>query len=98
MSDYFVSCPSVSFVKEEVKFLGHLVSHQGIKLDPDKFKVVLEWKPPSNVHELRSFLGLCNYFRRFVRGYAEIAYPLTELLKGTRKRSFLWTEEAQEGI
>lgn len=69
------------FLKNEVKFLGHIIDNQGIKPDPAKVECVKAWTRPKNVHELRSFLGLTNYFRKFIKGYALYTYPLTQLLK-----------------
>ena len=64
----------------EVSFLGHMVSKEGIRVDPKKIEVVVEWKPPRNVTELRSFLGLAGYYRRFVKGFSMIATPMMRLL------------------
>ena len=70
------------FFKQELRFLGHILSSEGIKPDPAKVSVVSGWPQPRSVYEVRSFLGLANYFRRYIRGYARMACPLTDLLKG----------------
>lgn len=70
------------FFKQELRFLGHILSAEGIKPDPAKVSVVKDWPTPRSVYEVRSFLGLANYFRRYIKGYARIACPLTDLLKG----------------
>ena len=57
------------FWLREVSFLGHIVSEEGIMVDPSKIEVILEWKPPRNVTEVCSFLGLAGYYRRFVKGF-----------------------------
>ena len=62
-----------------VKFLGHVVSSDGIQTDPDKISANRDWPRPSNIHELRSFLGLCISYRRFVDEFADIAKPLHRL-------------------
>ncbi|KAJ7970764.1 Ty3/gypsy retrotransposon protein [Quillaja saponaria] len=63
------------------QFLGHIIEQGRIRMDLDKMKAIKEWKTPTSVTELRSFLGLANYYRRFVEGYSRRAAPLTELLK-----------------
>jgi hypothetical protein len=64
-----------------VKFLGHTISSDGISIDPSKVQEVLDWKPPTSVHQIRSFLGLAGYYRRFIPDFSRIAKPMTELLK-----------------
>ena len=53
-----------------VSFLGHVVSEEGIQVDPKKVEVIIEWKPPRNVTEVRSFMGMASYYRRFVKGFS----------------------------
>ena len=65
----------------EVAFLGHVISGKGISVDPKKIEVVVEWEVPINVIEIRSFLGMAGYSRRFVEGFSRIAKPLTNLTK-----------------
>nr|XP_025638506.1 uncharacterized protein LOC112733681 [Arachis hypogaea] len=84
------------FWKSEVKFLGHLVSKQGIAVDPAKVEAVMEWNRSTSVTEIRSFLGLAGYYRRFIKGFSQIALPLTKL---TRKDApFVWTSECEESF
>lgn len=64
------------FLQAEVRFLGHQVSAQGVSTDPDKISAVREWPVPSTLKELRSFLGFCSYYRRFIEGFSQIAGPL----------------------
>ena len=79
-----------------VRFLGHAVSREGVKTDPSKTAAVEEWPSPCNVRELRSFLGFCTYYRRFVKGFANIAAPLHALTKdGT---AFKWTSTCQNSF
>jgi hypothetical protein len=66
---------------KEVPFLGHVVSPEGIAVDPGKVKEALEWKLPTTVSEVQSFLGLAGYYRRFIPYFSKIAKPITELLK-----------------
>ena len=69
------------FWLKEVSFLGNIVSIEGIRVDPIKIEAVVNWKPPRNVTEVRSFLGLAGYYRRFVKGFSVIASLLTKLLR-----------------
>lgn len=82
-----------SLFQHEVPFLGHVVSRDGVRTDPQKVAVVKKWPVPTNVAEVRSYLGLCTYYRRFVRDFASVAAPLHRL---TRKGAcFLWDEACQ---
>ena len=69
------------FWLREVSFLGHIVSEKGIRVDPNKREVIIEWNPPRNVTKVRSFLGLVDYYRRFVKGFSMTAAPMTRLLQ-----------------
>jgi hypothetical protein len=69
------------FWLDSVKFLGHTISSEGISIDPTKAQEVMDWKPPTSVHQIRSFLGLAGYYRRFIPDFSKIAKPMTELLK-----------------
>lgn len=77
-------------------FLGHIISREGISVDPAKVKAVLAWNLPTNVSEVRSFLGLFGYYKRFIEGFASIARPLTQLLK--KDAPFKWDEDCQEAF
>ena len=63
------------------KFVGHIVSKEGIEVDPAKVGCIVNWQFPRTVSELRSFLGLCSYYRMYIKGFANIADPLTECLR-----------------
>ncbi|XP_057793178.1 uncharacterized protein LOC131009787, partial [Salvia miltiorrhiza] len=84
------------FWLSEVTFLGHIVSSEGIKVDPEKVQAVREWKSPTNPNEIRSFLGLAGYYRRFMEGFSKIARPMTQLLRKGIK--FSWTEECEKSF
>lgn len=66
----------------KVKYLGHIVSSEGVSPDPAKIEAVTNWPQPTDLKTLRSFLGFCGYYRRFIANYASIVRPLTELTKG----------------
>ena len=69
------------FGKDTMEFLGHIVSSKGLAVDPKKITTIQEWPPPANIHDLRAFLGLANYYRRFVENYSKKTLPLTRMLK-----------------
>ena len=75
----YVKMSKCEFRLREVSFLGHIVSEEGIRLDPSKIEVILEWKPPRNVTEVRSFLGLEGYYKRFVKEVFDDCGPNDEL-------------------
>jgi hypothetical protein len=77
----YAQLPKCDFGLSELKFLGHIIGADGVKPDPDKVKVVQQWPEPTNAAELRSFLGLAQYFRRFIQGYASIVHCLYDLMK-----------------
>ncbi|KAJ9561559.1 hypothetical protein OSB04_006719 [Centaurea solstitialis] len=84
------------FWLQEVQFLGHLVNREGIKVDPAKVEAVMKWETPKSPSEIRSFLGLAGYYRRFIQDFSKVAVPLTKL---TRKNvSFVWGEEQQSAF
>ncbi|GFQ73200.1 retrovirus-related Pol polyprotein from transposon opus [Trichonephila clavata] len=89
----FAKVEETNVFRREVSYLGHIISAEGVRTDPRKVAVVKEWSQPRNVHELRSFLGLCTYYRRFVKGFSLIARPLHRLTE--HKRPFVWTEECE---
>jgi hypothetical protein len=78
---------------KKVAFLGHVVSNGGILVDPSKVKDVLNWKPPTDVGEIRSFLGLAEYYRRFIEGFSKLAKPMIALLEKSAK--FVWSDKCQ---
>jgi len=79
--------------QRKVGFLGHVVSSDGIEPDPEKVKSVTEWPVPRNVSEVRAFVGLASYYRRHVKGFADIARPLHELTR--KNEAFVWNERRQ---
>ena len=77
-----------SFFCKSVKFLGHVVSEQGVHMDPEKTQHVQDWLTPKSAKEVRSFLGLCSYYRRFIAGFAKMARPLHKLTE--KRTTFVW--------
>jgi hypothetical protein len=85
-----------AFWLDKVIFRGHVVSKDDILVDPKKVQAVLNWERPINVHEIRSFLGLAGYYRRFVESFSKLSGSLTAL---TRKNArFLWTDECEQSF
>ncbi|XP_027178078.1 uncharacterized protein LOC113777243 [Coffea eugenioides] len=81
------------FWLERVAFLGHVISKEGIAVDPAKVEAVTEWKRPDNPTEIRNFLGLAGYYRRFIKDFSKLASPLTDLTK--KGGRFLWSDKCE---
>lgn len=84
------------FFKEELPFLGHVVSREGIHTDPEKLRVIKDFPIPRDLTQLRSFLALASYYRKFVKGFSAIAEPLNRLLK--KGTPYAWTDDQQEAF
>ncbi|KAK7922290.1 hypothetical protein WMY93_009192 [Mugilogobius chulae] len=102
-----VKLSKCEFFKREVKYLGHVISGEGVSTDPDKVAAVAGWPRPNTVTELRSFLGFASYYRRFVSGFAKMAAPLHRLIadvqrvSGKRKHQLLtasWTGDCEQSF
>jgi hypothetical protein len=81
------------FGMTEMLYLGHMIGVNGVQVHQENIKAIIEWPTPRNVTELKSFLGLYTYYRKFVKGFSQLTAPLTDL---TKKVSFVWIEKAQE--
>jgi hypothetical protein len=90
----YVKFRMCEFWLTEVQFLGHVVSSEGISVDPSKVQEVLDWKPPRTMHQVRSFLGLADYYRRFIPNFSKIAKPIIDLLK--KEEKFVWNAKRGE--
>jgi len=84
-----------AFLKQEVKFLGHVLTKEGLSTDPEKTKAIMEMEAPKCVKQLRSFLGLCNYYRRFIKNYSFLSGPLEKLCSSTNK-NLEWNKDCDE--
>ena len=92
----FTKFTKCEFWLKKVQFLGHVISEFGISVDPSKIQDVLNWKAPTSVPEIQSFLGLAGYYRRFVPEFSKIAKPMTELLKKGVK--FHWDDNCEQAF
>jgi hypothetical protein len=84
------------FWLKEIKFLGHTISQDGVSVDLEKVQEVMDWKPPTTVRQIRSFLGLAGYYRRFILDFSTIAKPMTELLKKGFK--YEWSQKCEDAF
>jgi hypothetical protein len=89
----FIKCV---FSQKQVHYLGHVITEEGVEVDPKKIKAIMDWPTPKEVIDIRSFMGLARYYRRFIKGFSKIGYPITSLYKkGVR---FVWTTECEESF
>lgn len=96
----YVNPSKSSFNQKEVEFLGMRVSSEGILPSKSKVKAIQEWPRPTNVQEVRQFVGLASHYRRFLKNFSSVAAPLTELTKGTgpKRRSIVWSSACQQAF
>jgi hypothetical protein len=78
---------------EEVTFLGHVLSAEGVAVDPSKIEVVSKWQSPKSVTEIRSFLGLAGYYHRFIENFSKIVKPMTEL--SNSNTPYVWSDKCE---
>lgn len=94
--DWKIKLTKCEFAQQSIAYLGHIISRTGASTDPQKIAAIVNWPAPSSVKELRAFLGLAGYYRKFVRHFGIIAKSLTELL---RKNSlFRWTPDLEQSF
>lgn len=91
----FLKKTKCSFAQLQIEYLGHLISGAGVATDPVKTEAMQNWPIPTCITELRAFLGLTGYYRRFIKGYGVLVKPLTDLL---RKNSFIWSDTATQAF
>ena len=92
----YVKFSKCQFWLDSVTFLGHVISAEGVYVDLQKIEAIVNWKPPTNVTEIRSFLGLAGYYRKLVEGFSKLAAPLTKLTR--KEEKFVWSEACQQSF
>jgi hypothetical protein len=86
----YANLEKCSFSMDRVQCLGYIVDVHGVHVDPAKIQVICDWLAPTKFNELQSFLGLANFFRRFVLGFSHIAWALSKITRGVGKETFMW--------
>jgi hypothetical protein len=81
-----------------VQYLGYIVDEHGVHVDPAKIQVIHDWPAPTTLTELQSFLGLANFYRRFMLGFSHIAWALSQVTKGGGRAKFMWGKEKQRAF
>jgi hypothetical protein len=94
-NNLFAKVSKCTFATEQVDYLGHLISSKGVATDPKKIEAIINWPPTENVTQLRGFLGLTGYYRRFIKHYGIICRPLFDALK---KEHFVWTDKQEKAF
>jgi hypothetical protein len=86
----------LSFDMDKVHHLGYIIDQHGVHVDPAKIQVIHDWTTPTTLTELQSFLGLANFYRRFVLGFSHIAWSLSQITRGGGKVKFVWGRPQQQ--
>ena len=93
----YLDIDKCEFFVTEVKYLGLVITTEGVKMDPDKVKAVLEWKTPKNLKDVQAFLGFANFYRKFIAGYSKLVQPLTAITRASEKNFlFPWNPDGPE--
>ena len=90
------------FFKKRVEYLGHIISENGVKTNPKKIEAIVKWPQPQTLTQMCSFLGFCNYYRKFIHHYAQIAKPLYRLISGdqakTKQAKLFWDKKCEQAF
>ena len=82
--------------RDKIQYLGHIISEEGISLDPEKIESIMNWLTPRNVTDVTSFMGLVGYYQRFIEGFSKVAHAITSLQRKGIK--FEWTSKCEESF
>jgi len=92
---FYAKLSKCEFGLTEMLYLGHIIGVDGVRVHEEKTRAIKEWLEPRNMTELQGFIGICTYYRKFVKGFSQLAAPLTDL---TRKGAFSWSDTAQRAF
>ena len=92
----FAKFSKCDFFKDEIQYLGHVVTKEGISVDPEKVQAIEDWTVPKDLTDVRSFMGITGYYRRLIEGFSKIANPITSLQKKGNK--FDWNSKCEESF
>lgn len=93
---FYANFSKCDFLKEEIQYLGHVIFVEGISVDPEKIRTIMEWKVPQDMAEIRSFMGLAGYYQRFIESFSKISFPINSLQR--KRKIFKWTRECQDNF
>jgi hypothetical protein len=91
---FYVNFSKCDFFQKKFHYLGHVIIEEGVVVDPDKIKSIMDWLTPKYVTNIRSFMSLVGFYKRFIKGFSKIGYPITSLHK--KRVKFVWTTECEE--
>ena len=91
-----LKCSKCQLFQRRVAFLGHVITEDGVSPDPEKVRVVRDWRQPKCVSDVHSFIGLCSYYRRYIQAFSACTRPLFQLLEA--EQPFQWTEECEQAF
>jgi hypothetical protein len=87
-----------TFVITQVQYPGYIIDEKGVHVDPSKIQVIRDWPAPTTLTELHNFLGLVNFYRRFMLGFSHVSWPLSQITKGGAKEKFSWSKSQQKAF
>ena len=92
----YAKLSNCSFYQGRIHYLGHIIYEEGVTVDPEKIRAIMEWSTPKNVSEVKSFMGLSRYYQRFIEGFPKLAHPIKSLQKKYVKLE--WTSKCEDSF